>query len=85
MTADLRSHLGGASDATAFTTIVREIPSRTAICAFGTPSAASLRISAQSYKVITLQSSRVFTFQAALLSSFRAAPTGGVNVAPAAR
>ena len=48
---------------------------RTAICAFGTPSATSLRIRAQSSKVITPQSSRVFTFQASQLSSFRAAPT----------
>ncbi len=34
----------------------REIPNRSAICAFGTPSAANLRINAQSSKVITLQS-----------------------------
>ena len=71
----LRSYFGGASEATAFTTVVREIPRRTAICAFGTPSAASLRIRAQSSKVITPQSSRVFTFQASPLSSFRAAST----------
>src|SRR5262249_12705183 len=50
-----RTYLGGASEATAFTTVVREIPSRSAIRDFGTPSAASLRISAQSSKVITLQ------------------------------
>jgi hypothetical protein len=37
-------------------TVVLEIPSRCAIRAFGTPSAASLLISAQSSKVITLQS-----------------------------
>jgi hypothetical protein len=42
---------------TALITVVREIPSRCAIRAFGTPSAANLLISAQSSKVITLQSS----------------------------
>ena len=45
-----------ASNRTAFNTVVPEIPNRSAIRAFGTPSAASLRISAQSSKVITLQS-----------------------------
>ncbi len=54
-----RSYFGGADDATAFTTVVREIPNRSAICFFGTPSTASLRINAQSSKVITLQSSSV--------------------------
>ena len=54
-----RSYFGGAVDATAFTTVVREIPNRSAICFFGTPSAASLRINAQSSTVITLQSSSV--------------------------
>ena len=44
-------------DATALATVLREIPSRSAIRAFGTPSAANLRINAQSSKVITLQSS----------------------------
>jgi hypothetical protein len=39
--------------------VVREIPNRPAIRAFGTPSAASLLINAQSSKVITLQSSSV--------------------------
>ncbi len=52
-----RSYLGGASEATAFTTVVREIPSLAAIRAFGTPSPASRRINAQSSKVITLRSS----------------------------
>ena len=37
--------------------VAREIPSRAAICAFGTPSPASRRINAQSSKVITLRSS----------------------------
>jgi len=41
---------------TALITVVREIPSLLAICAFGTPSPASRRIDAQSSKVITLQS-----------------------------
>ena len=52
-------------------TVVREIPNCSAMRAFGTPSAASLLISAQSSKVITLQSSSVhfsppktFSFQA---------------------
>ena len=53
---DDRSYLGGASDFTALITVVREIPNRAAIRAFGTPSAASLLISAQSSKVITLRS-----------------------------
>jgi hypothetical protein len=57
--AGLRSYLGGASEATAFTTVVRDIPRRAAICAFGTKSAASLRISAQSSRVITPQSATV--------------------------
>jgi hypothetical protein len=55
-------------------TVVREIPSRSAIRAFGTPSAASLLISAQSSKVITLQSSSVH-FSPPKLFSFRAPPT----------
>ena len=57
--AGVRSYFGGAVDATAFTTVVREIPNRSAICFFGTPSAARLRIKAQSSTVITLQSSSV--------------------------
>ncbi len=48
-----RSLRGGASEATAFTTVVRETPNRAAIRAIGTPTAASLRINAQSSKVIT--------------------------------
>jgi hypothetical protein len=56
VTAGNRSYFGGDIDATAFTTVVREIPNRSAICFFGTPSAASLRINAQSSTVITLQS-----------------------------
>jgi hypothetical protein len=59
VTSARRSYFGGALDATAFTTVVLEIPNRAAIWAFGTPSAASLRINAQSSKVITLQSSSV--------------------------
>jgi hypothetical protein len=55
-------------------TVVREIPSRSAIRAFGTPSAASLLISAQSSKVITLQSLSVH-FSPPRLFSFRAPPT----------
>jgi hypothetical protein len=42
----LRSYRGGASELTALITVVREIPNRSAIRAFGTPSAASRRISA---------------------------------------
>ena len=70
----VRSYFGGADDATAFTTVVREIPNRSAIRVFGTPSAASLRINAQSSKVITLQSSSVH-FSPSILSSFRASST----------
>lgn len=54
--AGFRSYTGGESEFTALMTVVREIPNRSAILAFGTPSAASLRINAQSSKVITLQS-----------------------------
>ena len=50
VSAGLRTYLGGATDPTAFTTVVREIPSRTAIRAFGTPSAANLPINAQTPK-----------------------------------
>jgi hypothetical protein len=55
-------------------TVVREIPSRSAIRAFGTPSAASLRINAQSSKVITLPSLSDH-FSPPKLFSFRAPPT----------
>ena len=41
-----RSYLGGPSDFTALITVAREIPNRSAIRAFGTPSAASLLIRA---------------------------------------
>ena len=47
--------LGGSVEFTAADTVLREIPNRSAIRFFGTPSAANLRISAQSSKVITLQ------------------------------
>jgi hypothetical protein len=53
----LRSYFGGPSEAMALMTVVREIPKLLAILAFGTPSAASLLINAQSSTVITLQSS----------------------------
>jgi len=52
-----RSYLGGSLDAAARATVFREIPNRSAIRVFGTPSATNLRINAQSSKVITLQSS----------------------------
>ena len=51
-----REYFGGFVDAIALATVLREIPSLSAIRDFGTPSAASLRIKAQSSKVITLQS-----------------------------
>jgi hypothetical protein len=51
-----REYFGGSLDATALATVFREICNRPAICMCGTPSAASLRIKAQSSKVITLQS-----------------------------
>ena len=51
-----RSYRGGDSELTALMTVVRETPNLAAILAFGSPSAASLRINAQSSKVITLQS-----------------------------
>ena len=41
-----RSYFGGSLDATARATVLREIPNRSAIRAFGTPSAANLRINA---------------------------------------
>lgn len=43
-----RSYRGGASELAALITVVREIPNRCAILAFGTPSAASRLISAES-------------------------------------
>lgn len=70
----VRSYCGGESDRTAFNTVVLEIPNRSAIRAFGTPSAASPRINAQSSKVITLQSSSVH-FSPPKLTSFRASST----------
>lgn len=45
-----RSYLGGESEFTALMTVVREIPNRCAMRAFGTPSAASLLISVQPQK-----------------------------------
>lgn len=69
-----RSYFGGESEFTALMTVVREIPRRSAIRAFGTPSAASLRISAQSSKVITLQSSSAH-FSPPKVFRFRAPPT----------
>jgi hypothetical protein len=69
-----RSYLGGASEFTALITVVREIPSRSAIRAFGTPSPASLLISAQSSKVITLQSLSAH-FSPPKVFSFRPPPT----------
>lgn len=51
-----RSYRGGPTEFTALITVVREIPNLAAIRAFGSPSAASLRIKAQSSKVNTLQS-----------------------------
>jgi len=71
----VRTYLGGASELTAFTTVVRETPSLTAIRACGSPSAASLLISAQSSKVITLRSSSSGHFSPAKSFSLRPAPT----------
>ena len=76
---DARSYRGGACEFTALMTVVREIPNRSAIRAFGTPSPASLLISAQSSKVITLQSLSVH-FSPPKLSSFRAPPTAPSDV-----
>ena len=59
VTVAARTYFGGPDEATTFTTVVREIPNRSAICFFGTPCAARLRINAQSSTVITLQSSSV--------------------------
>ena len=55
-------------------TVVLEIPSRSAMRDFGTPSAASLLINAQSSKVITLQSLSAHLSPPKLFS-FRAPPT----------
>jgi hypothetical protein len=62
VSAGARSYLGGASDFTALITVVREIPNLAAIRACGTPSPASLLISAQSSNVITLPMFGVSTF-----------------------
>jgi hypothetical protein len=72
----VRSYRGGESEFTALITVVREIPNLRAIPAFGTPSAASLLISAQSSKVITLQSLSAH-FSPPKVFSFRAPPTVG--------
>ena len=85
--AGARSYFGGAVDATAFTTVFREIPNRSAICVFGTPSAASLRINAQSSKVITLQSSSAHFSTGATdqFSSVTDTPNAGLRRGPRAR
>lgn len=72
----VRTYRGGASDFTALITVVREIPSRSAIRACGTPSPASLLINAQSSKVITLpmvsiRYLQVFTFHRRNCSVFK--------------
>ncbi len=69
-----RSYRGGAAEFTDLMTVVREIPNRSAIRTFGTPSPASLLINAQSSKVITLQSLSAH-FSPPKLSSFRAPTT----------
>ena len=74
-----RSSLGGNPEFTALMTVVREIPNRWAICAVGTPSAASLLTNAQSSKVITLQSLSAH-FSPPKLFSFRAPSTSGAAV-----
>ncbi len=68
-----RSYRGGASEPTALMTVVREIPNLAAIFAFGSPSATSLRINAQSSKVITLQSLSVHFSSAATVQFSSAA------------
>src|SRR3546814_4312181 len=75
----VRSYCGGESDRTALNTVVLEIPNLAAMRAFGTPSAANLRINAQSSKVITLQSSSVH-FSPPKLTSFRAPSTALIAV-----
>ena len=59
-------------------TVFLAIPSLLAIAAFGTPSAASLLISAQSSKVITLQSSRSAHISSAATAQFSTAVDTGV-------
>ncbi|WP_370629996.1 hypothetical protein [Tessaracoccus sp. OS52] len=54
--AGLRSYFGGESEAIARKTVVLDAPNLFAIRVFGTPSAANLRINAQSSVVITPQS-----------------------------
>ena len=76
VSADLRSYLGGASDATAFTTVVREIPPKPR----RDPSirnslAANHLINAQSSKVITLHRGSGVHFSPSKVFSFRASPT----------
>ncbi len=78
-----RSYLGGPSEFTALITVVRKIPNRAAICAFGTPSEASLLISAQSSKVITLQSLSVH-FSSAAIDQFSSAADKHLGPHPAA-
>jgi hypothetical protein len=77
----VRSYRGGASEFTALITVPREIPNRCAIRAFGTPSAASLLISAQSSKVITPQSLSAH-FSPPKVFNFRAPPTEALTTNP---
>ena len=64
---------GTVTEATALLTVFLAIPNLLAIAAFGTPSAASLLISAQSSMVITLQSSKSAHFSSAVSAQFSSA------------
>lgn len=71
--AGFRRYFGGASEATAAVTVFLAMPNLRAIAAFGTPSAASLLISAQSSMVITLQSLKSAHFPSAVTAQFSSA------------
>jgi hypothetical protein len=70
-------YFGGLSEATALITVFLAMPTLLAIAAFGTPSAASLLISAQSSMVITLQSWKSAHFSSAATAQFSSAADTG--------
>ena len=69
----LRSYFGGPCEATAAATVFLAMPNLLAILAFGTPSAASRLINAQSSMVITLQSSKSAHFSSAVTAQLSSA------------
>ena len=69
-------------EATAAVTVFLAMPNLRAIAAFGTPSAASLLISAQSSMVITLQSLKSAHFPSAVTAQFSSAVDTSTSSSP---